>query len=133
MNKYIKVDGSNLIIDVFFTFQKSKFDGTEIFLEDTEIIKHKINNKSISDEYGNYIFEYVSGVITEVATDLVAGYKKKKKEELESIFKNNWLDTTRTMAEIKTKWATLKSNASSWTTIEDIDIAYDSAIAWLGL
>jgi tRNA nucleotidyltransferase (CCA-adding enzyme) len=133
MNKYIKVDGSNLIIDVFFTFQKSKFDETEIFLEDTEIIKHKINNKSISDEYGNYIFEYVSGVITEVATDLVAGYKKKKKEELESIFKNNWLDTTRTMAEIKTKWATFKTNASSWTTIAEVDTAFDAAITWLGL
>ena len=56
--KYIKLNNDNRIIDVFYPRQTTKFDGTEIFLDETEKIDHKINGKSISDEYGNFIFEY---------------------------------------------------------------------------
>ena len=65
MNKYIKINQNNEIIDVFFEYQKNKFDGTEILLETTDKIKHKINGKSISNEYGLFIFQYNNGSIVE--------------------------------------------------------------------
>jgi hypothetical protein len=65
MKKYIKIDENDLIIDVFFEYQQSKFDGGEIHLEDTEIIKHKINDKSISNEYGAFIFKWENNKVIE--------------------------------------------------------------------
>ena len=71
MDKYIKINQNNDIIDVFFNHQKSKFDGTEILLETTDKIEHKINGKSISNEYGVFIFQYINeSIINKKQSDI---------------------------------------------------------------
>jgi len=138
MNKYIKVNASNEITDVFFEWQKNKFDGTEILLEDTTIIRHSVNNKSISNDYGVYIFTWDGTMATEKTQteiddnpDFITDYKKQKKDQLFAYIASNLYDINRTLDQIRTQWTSFKTNAASWTTKQDVDDAYDQAIVWL--
>ena len=66
MKKYIELNNKNEIIDVFFDYQSSKIASTtKIFLEDTDIKKHKINGKSISNTDGVFLFKYIDNSIIE--------------------------------------------------------------------
>lgn len=138
MERLIKVDGHNRIIDLFFRWQKEKYATYDYYLDDHAYEGLKINGKSISDEYGNPIFIYIGDRAQEIPIetresdpDFIAKYKKIKKEELQNILKNEWLDVTRTQEEIKTRWQTFKQNASSWTTKDEIDTAFNQAVTWL--
>jgi hypothetical protein len=58
IKRYIKKDSNESIIDLFCEHQKSKFDGTEIEFDEVDKINHKINDKSISNEYGAPVFKW---------------------------------------------------------------------------
>ena len=89
MKKYIKINTNNEIIDVFFKHQVNKFDGSEIFLEEVETLQHKINGKSISDEFGNPIFKYENEEIIEYENiDFLKNLKNKKKSKVRQEFAN---------------------------------------------
>ena len=140
MNKYIKINAKNEIIDVFFEKQKNKKDGTEIFLENTEIKKHKINDKSISNQYGVPIFIWNGSSAMEKTqeeidndVDFLVDYKKKKKGELIAKIKDSLFETSRSLDEIRVKWAEFKASASSLTTKQEIDDACSSAVTWLNI
>lgn len=138
MKKYIKINDKNEIVDVLFDYQKRKFDGTEIFYEDTEIKKHKINDKSISSEYGVYIFTWNGSSAVEKTqseidndADFIVKYRKMEKRELIAYIKDKFFESTKSLEEIRIRWATFKTNASSFTTKQEIDDAVDNAKAWL--
>lgn len=139
MNQYILVNNNNEITDVFYEYQKKKMQNPDKILFgdfDNKIIKHKINGKSISDKFGTFIFKYIDETVVEktqaeIDVDSVPKYKKIKKEQLFNYIKNNEYDINKTLNEIRTAWAQFKTNASSWTTIQDVDNAYDQAIIWL--
>lgn len=138
MDQYIIVDNNNNIIDTFFTYQKDKIKipAKILYQSDVSEIKHKINGKSISNEYGAYIFRWTGSVAversaTEIEADFIQDYKKQKKEQLFQYIRDNLYDINRTLDQIRTQWASFKTNASSWTTVQQVDDAYDQAIVWL--
>jgi len=139
MKKWIKPGSNANIIDVFFDYQKSKFDGTEIFFEETDVKEHKINGKSISDKYGNFIFTYIDGVVKELAeNEIYTGsrlneYKILRRDELRSAIKGNWLDVDKTMDQIKTAYTNFKADVILAETKEAVDTLFDTAYSWLGL
>jgi hypothetical protein len=65
MEKYIKINQKNEIIDLFYDHQKIKFDGTEIQLKDEPKPTFKINGKSISNEHGVFIFTWDGSKVVE--------------------------------------------------------------------
>ena len=140
MNKYIKINLSNEVIDVFFEYQKNKFDGTEILLGNVKPpYKHKINNKSISDEFGNFIFTWDGIQIfeksqTEIDATGFNDYKKFKIKELKNIILNNWpLEINKTSAQLKTFWDDFNVVSETWENKTDADSDYEDALVWLGL
>ena len=42
------------------------------------------------------------------------------------------MNMTHTATDLKTQWDSFVANASSWTTIADVDTAFNQAITWLG-
>lgn len=136
MERYIKINNSNLICDLFFKYQKNKFDGNEILLDDLPEKSLLINDKYISDENGNYIFEYDEGEIIEIDpyidTDILLLYKLKKRDELYALMWPATIEGNRTLDDIITQWATFKANAPTWTTKAQVDAAFETAKTWLG-
>jgi hypothetical protein len=139
MNRYIKTNVSNEIIDHFFEYQKSKFDGTEIFIEDTQTINHRINGKSISNEYGIWRFTWDGMSISEksqatIDSETLTIYKQIKQAEIQHIIINRWpLDIDRRSDAIFTQWAAIKADSVNWTTLAEVDTAFNNAMTWLGL
>jgi len=142
MNKYIEINENNEIIDVFFDWQKEKMQSsTKILLEeDTTETKHKINGKSISEEFGCFIFLYNNGTITEktqseieTSAEYIIRYKKIKRDELKAYIESDSITDgiTKTIPEIKIKWQQFKTNSSNWTTKQEIDDAFNEAVTWL--
>jgi len=144
MRKYIKVNGNDRIVDVFFEYQKAKIDGSEIFLEDTDYICHRINDKSISDENGNFIFVWNGTAVVEKTqteiddyfnNNLLTDYKIKKRDQLGKNIGDNLLKYikpgTRSIEDIVTQYNQFVTNSSSWTTKQDVDDAFNTAITWL--
>lgn len=141
MKAYIKINNNDEIIDLFFEHQKIKFDGTEIFYS-SDLVKLKINGKSISSEYGVPIFIWdeenaMEKTQTEIDNDpdFVQRYKVMKKAELNKYIGDNLLNViipgTRSLNDIVAQWNTFKTNSSSWTTKQDVDNAFETAINWL--
>jgi len=138
MKRYIKKNAENLIIDLFFEWQKNKFDGAEIEISDGD--KLKIDGKSISNEFGTPIFEMIGDTPTERSQldidndpDFIKRYKQHLKSKLKSIIDNEIIEVSRTLAEIRTKWNDFKTTAASETTKSGLDTLYNNAITWLGL
>ena len=140
MKKYIKLDGTD-IIDVYFEYQKEKFNPSDIMLEETEIIEHKLRVKSsdpwksISDEYGNPIFRWISNAVQSQNTDakFLIKYKKQKVAQLKEVIKENLFEVTRTLDQIRTQFGNVKTSSTSWTTVAEVDTAYNQFITWLGI
>jgi len=141
MKKYIKVNVNGEICDVFFKYQKDKFDGTEILISDTDK-KHKLADyrtpdelKSISDEMGNYIFWYSNSNIIEVSTEtlFVNKYKKQRYRDLKALIKDNLVFSDKSIDQIKNQIANLKSQHESWQTRSEVDTAFDTFIDWLNI
>jgi len=142
MNKYIKINGEPTpeVIDVFFEYQKNKFDGSEILLEDTTVIKHKLRVKgsdpwsSICDDYGHYLFGWVANklVALDKSGEYLQKYKKNALDEIKMWINLNWSDCTKTMAQIQARIQTEKSNASSLTTTADVDAVVEDFKTWAG-
>jgi len=145
MIKYIKVNAGNEVIDVFFARQKYKFDGSEIEIDD-RAPGLKLHNSSsidddfhwISDAYGQPTFEYVAGFggcykldDTVILARFLVKYKQQRLQELKTYIRENWMDGTRTPDQIKTQLANAKSQASSWTTVAEVDNAYNTFITWI--
>lgn len=139
MKRYIKVDNDNNIIAVFTWFQRWQFDGTEIELDD-EGFSTQINGIEALTEWGFSKFIYAGGEAvektqTEIDSDVefIEFYKQLKKDELQAYIGLHTLDIliNHTWSEIVTQWQAFKTNASSWTTKQDIDNAFDIAINWL--
>lgn len=65
MKRYIKLNSDNEIIDLFFEAWKDRFNGTEILLDEVEEMDCHINSKCISDEFGNPVFKYIKGKVTD--------------------------------------------------------------------
>ena len=142
MKRYIKINNNNFIIIKIFTwYVRPEFDGTEIELDDNGP-DLKINGKNILNEYDFPIFIYTNGIVIERTQseidndpDFIIYYKKLKKEELNRYVGDNLLDVIkpgiRSLEDIVTAWNSFKTNASSWTTKQQIDNAFDTAINWL--
>ena len=89
MKRYIKIDSNHRIVDIFGEHLKSKFDGTEIYLDESNSFADVwINGKCISNEYGMPLFIYTNGIITEIdnAVDILQKKKKEKKDEIKENF-----------------------------------------------
>ena len=65
--------------------------------------------------------------------DFLVDYKKKKKGELIAKIKDSLFETSRSLDEIRVKWAEFKASASSLTTKQEIDDACSSAVTWLNI
>lgn len=144
MEKYIKTNGLNEIIDVFFSYQKNKFDGTEILIEENvgAPFKHKINNKYISNEYGIFIFKYISGSIVEktpaeieaeINTNYLPNYIVLKLDEIRTKLYMYWPDSSKTISALKAQYDVVKTASSGWSSISDVDTAYDNFITFMDL
>ncbi len=142
MNKYIKIDGSNNIIDVFYEYQKGKFDGSEIFFEFDETLKHKINGKSISNEQGIFIFTWDGSVVVEktpaeitaeINTDYLPVYIPEKLDEIRTLLYTRWPDSGKTIAALKAEYDNVKTASSGWTSISDVNTAYDNFVTFMDL
>ena len=150
--KYIKIEGYN-VTDVFFEYQEEKFDGNEIFLEEVEERRHNIKGKSISNDYGAFIFKYNSGTITEktpaeIASDPVtiqyfAGYKRKVWKELFALLKDNLFEIIVNKREagdpdfdfdsIIPIAKNFRTNLIAVETKEEVDSMKQTAINWMDL
>jgi len=133
--RYIKTSVDNNIIDLFHEWQKSKFDGNEIYLDDNE--GFKINGKSISSEYGVPIFNWInSSVVDRTALDIdgdadaVARIKQKYLSLLPDKIVMSLLNGNRTLSELQTAWANFKSNASTWDTLTKVETAWNNALTY---
>jgi hypothetical protein len=140
MNKYIKINENDEIIDVFFEYQTKKIDGNEIFLEDTQDIRHKLNEKSISNEYGIYIFKWTNESIVEKTqieiendVNFIIWYRQYLKTKLNEVIGKNLLDINRSLEDIKNQWESFKITCIPLETKAELDTAYNNAISWLGL
>ena len=145
MKKYIKINSKKEVIDVFFDYQKNKFDGSEIFYKETDLLKHKINNKNISDKNGYFIFKYISGEIIEISSEtieesveFIEKYQEEKKEELKSFLMDNLLtlikpnrEPARTFEDIVLKWNEFLHAITSCNKKKDIDVLYATVVTWL--
>lgn len=140
MKKYIELNEHTQIRDVFFEYQRNKMQSTtKIYIGDTAV-KHKINNKSISNKYGTYIFTYDStgGVsqrtVTQINndTDFIAWYKKDLKNNLDGFIKDNLgIEITKSLEQIKTQYNNFLQSCSSMTTKTQLDNAFNTAMNWL--
>jgi len=70
MKRYIKINEKNEIIDLFHEHVVSKFDGTEIFLDEVEKQSVWIDGKVIFDETNNPIFKFINKEIIEIDTSV---------------------------------------------------------------
>jgi len=57
-------------------------------------------------------------------------YKLKKRDELKAYIKESWMESDRTVDQIRTQWNNLKSAASGWTTKGDVDTAFNTFVNW---
>jgi hypothetical protein len=141
MNKYIKINEDNEIIECFYEYQKNMFDGTEILLGDFPK-KSSLNGKGIFDQWGYPIFIWDGNNIIEKTQNeidsnpkFIQWYKQKKKVELNKYIGNNLLDIIkpgiRELSDIIVYWNNFKTNSSSWITKQQVDNAFDTAINWL--
>ena len=142
MKKYIKVNNNHEIVDVFFDYQKSKFDGTEIFLEDVSLKEHKINGESISNYCGVFKFTWFGQFVFAKTPVEMGGsvvevnkYKRQKRDELFEIINGSLFKVllTRDLDEIKTQWDALVATSANWKTLSEVDTAFHNALSWLGL
>lgn len=144
MDQYIKTDGSNNIIDTFFDFQKNKFDGTEILFESdvTPPFKQKINGKSISNEFGTFIFTWdgsdaTEKTSTEIETEeninLLPEYKTQKIAEGRNILYTQWPDSSKTVTALKNQYLIFKTNVQSATTIAEVDTELTDFITFIDI
>lgn len=136
MKRYIRVENDK-IVDLFFEYQKSKFDGTEILFDDLPEKILLINGKYISDGDGNFIFTYIDGTITEIDpyidTTILQAYKSGK---LDYIYTSTWpcvLNGHQTLNDVVREYDTLKTNLTSASTKVDVDILCDAFITYLGM
>lgn len=134
MNKYIKINTNNEIIDVFFECQ-DKFDGTEILIGDLPKT-HKINDKSISDEYGTFIFtwsgsEAIEKDAAEVEQASLGKYKAQKRDALFTLIMGSLLSTSRTLQELQDQWPAFAAAAIAAETKQEIDTLFNNAVNWL--
>ena len=139
IEKFIKINNDNFIVDVFFENQKNKFDGTEISIGKFPTRDFKIFDKYISDEEGNFIYKFIDKNIIELTIDeiytgnILNKYKIKKRDELKTTILQEWPNVDKTMAQIKAQWNTFKTNVVAATTKTEVDAFFDNAYAWLGL
>lgn len=144
MNKYIKINENNEIVDVFFTFQKNKFDGTEIIIEENvpSPYKHKINGKSISNEYGFWIFKFIESVVVEktnseieieVNTYYLPVYIEKRLLELRQLMYTRWVDSSKTGAANQAQYKIAKTNMAGSTSLSEVDTEYNNFELFMNL
>lgn len=133
--RYIKTNSNNEIIDIFHDYQIQKFDETEIELDSNS--GYMINGKYISNEYGIYLFIY-DGSITEKTeseidsdSDAVARLKQYYLSLIPDKAVMSFLNGIHTWAELQTAWQNFKNNSSSWTTITEVNTAWDNAVNYL--
>lgn len=137
MNKYIKINQNNEIIDVFFEHQKNKFDGSEILIGNVNPpYKRKINNKSISNDFGIYIFTWDGIQIfeksqVEIDNETLPIYISKKIDLIKILILNQWINSSKNIAQIKEQYDLLKSQSLTWTTVAQVDTEIDNFIEWL--
>jgi len=141
MNKYIKTNSNNEIIDVFFPYQESKFDGTEIFLEDDPTMKHKINGKSISNEYAIWLFKYIensvvekipSEILLEINLDYLPIYKQQKIDEMTDYILKKLLQWSKAITAIQAQYNNVFIvSVEGAASMAEVDIIYNDMITWL--
>ena len=142
MKRYIKAP-SGLIIIIFTWHNRPEFDGTEIEFDNNwpeqDLL---INGKNILNEFGTPIFTWdgenaIERSQSEIDSDpeFIQRYKVMKKTELNNYIGDNLLDViipgTKSLDDIVAQWNIFKKNASSWTTKQDVDTAFETAIDWL--
>lgn len=150
--KYIKVESlyglTNVIVDVFFDFQKEKFDGTEISLGPYSEIEYDIYGHDISDENGVFTLELAELVPspliipipenTRYSGQILENYKTDSIEKTREALKNKGIFdiidlTGLSLTEIVSAWSNFKSNIMSDTTKSDIDIRVSNVWSTLQL
>jgi len=132
---YIKKDVNNFVTDFFSSWQKDKFDGTEVEVgEGAERIYHLSIYNTKGWKKLKYDDQFQEATEEEIYEDNLDAYKLEMKEELKALIQGNWpLEIDKTMSEIKTKWQGFKALALTLTTKQQVDNAFDQAVAWLGL
>ena len=143
MTRYIKIDENNIPTNVFNDSSRYLFDGTEIYLDDNWD-STIYNGKEIFNEYevAQFTWDPTEKILiernqSEIDNDpsFITYYKKLKKEELNKYVGDNLLDVIkpgiRSLEDIVTAWNSFKTNASSWTTKQQVDNAFDTSINWL--
>ena len=133
---YIKKNANDFITEFFSSWQEEMFDGNEIEVgEGWERIYHL----DIHDDYGwkklKYIAsQFIQATIDEIIENDLNRYKKEKKQELKGMIQSGWpLEIDKTMVAIRAKWQSFKAQAATLTTKQQVDNAFDQAVAWLGL
>lgn len=91
MKRYIKIAYNKLITDIFSEYQKEKFDGTEIFLDEVTEQSVWINGKVIFDEYGDPLFKWINNQTVETTEGVfLQKYKDAKYQEINNAFDNTF-------------------------------------------